>query len=151
MNATATRTPTRTVTDLLTERLAVLRTERDETSAETRGEATGDAVDRATNVEASIRLSMLEERIAALELEIAESRHHQHTDGVVSLGDTVVLDLGDGPETFVVGSVETSGAGVQTVTPSSPLGRAIVDARVGATVSYEPLPGRVLEAKVVTA
>jgi transcription elongation factor GreA len=134
---------------VLEERLAEMRAERDEAQAETRAESGGDLADRATNVEASIRLSLLDERIASLELELAESIHH--VDGVVSLGDTVELDLGDGPETFVVGSVEQAAAGVETVTPTSPLGRAILGAAVGATVTYSPRKGVLLEATVVSA
>jgi transcription elongation factor GreA len=53
----------------------------------------------------------------------------------------VTLDLGDGDETYLVGPVEQALAGADTVTPMSPLGRAIVGARVGETVTYQPRPG----------
>src|SRR3954465_2095547 len=89
---------------LLTERLALLRAERDELLRETLLEANGDLADRATNVEATIRLGLLDERIAVLETEISECRHHRHTDGIVSVGDVVTVDLGDGDETYLVGS-----------------------------------------------
>ena len=105
---------------------------------ETLLEANGDLADRATNVEATIRLRLLDERIAGLEIEIAESGHRQHTDGVVSVGDVVTVDLGEGDETYLIGSVEEAAAGVDTITPGSPLGRAIVGAEVGATVTYQP-------------
>lgn len=133
---------------VLEDRLTALRAERDQAQAETRAEAVGDVVDRATNVEASIRQAILEDRIAALELEIAAAQHEEHVDGVVSIGDTVTLDLGDGPETFVVGSVEQAVAGVETVTPTSALGRAILGAAVGATVSYSPRKGVQLKATI---
>ena len=126
---------------LLTERLAVLRAERDELLRETLLEANGDLADRATNVEATIRLGLLDERIAGVELEITEARLRRHADGVVSVGDVVTLDLGEGDETYLVGSVEEAAAGIDTITPLSALGRAIVGARVGTTVSYEPRPG----------
>jgi len=126
---------------LLTERLAVLRAERDELLRETLLEANGDLADRATNVEATIRLGLLDERIAGVELEITEARLRRHADGVVSVGDVVTLDLGEGDETYLVGSVEEAAAGIDTITPLSPIGRAIVGARVGTTVSYEPRPG----------
>ena len=138
-------------TTLLTDRLHVLRGERADLLQETTLEASGDVADRATNVEATIRLATLEERIAAVELEIEEARNADSTDGVVSVGDTVVLDLGDGPETFVVGSVEQAVAGVDTVTPASPLGRAILGAKVGDTVTYSPRSGVKLTATVVEA
>jgi transcription elongation factor GreA len=123
---------------LLTERLSLLRAERAEVFRETLLEANGDLADRATNVEATIRLRLLDDRIAGLELEIAESGHRQHTDGVVSLGDVVTVDLGEGDETYLIGSVEDAAAGVDTITSGSPLGRAIVGAEVGATVTYQP-------------
>jgi transcription elongation factor GreA len=133
---------------LLTERLTVLRTERDDLLRETLLEANGDLADRATNVEATIRLGLLDERIAGLELEIAESRHLQHTDGVVSVGDVVTVDLGDGDETYMIGSVEQAAAGVDTITPGSPLGRAIVGAEVGTTVTYQPRDGVTMSASI---
>ncbi|GAA5152023.1 hypothetical protein GCM10023340_31620 [Nocardioides marinquilinus] len=135
---------------VLEDRLTALRAERDQAQAETVAEAVGDVVDRATNVEASIRLQLLDERIAALELEIAEAAEGTHVDGVVSVGDVVVVDLGDGPESFVIGSVEQAAAGLETITPHSPLGQAIVGAKVGETVSYSPRKGVTLEATVVS-
>ena len=126
---------------LLVERLEVLRTERAALLHETLLEASGDLADRAANVEATIRLRLLDERIASLELEITESRFRSHADGVVSIGDAVTVDLGEGDETYLVGSVEQAAAGVDTITPLSPLGRAILGAAVGATVTYQPRPG----------
>jgi transcription elongation factor GreA len=135
---------------VLEDRLTALRAERDQAQAETVAEAVGDVVDRATNVEASIRLQLLDERIAALELEIAEAAEASHVDGVVSVGDVVVVDFGDGPESYVIGSVEQAAAGLETITPHSPLGQAIVGAKVGETVSYSPRKGVTLEATVVS-
>ncbi|HEX5087594.1 MAG TPA: GreA/GreB family elongation factor [Nocardioides sp.] len=136
---------------LLSSRLDELRAERAVVLADALIPPTGDLADRATNVEASIRLQLLDERIAALELEVDERRHRPHTEGVVSVGDVVTLDLGDGDETYLVGPVEQALAGVDTVTPSSPLGRAIVGARVGETVSYEPRPGMTMTATIRSA
>ena len=133
---------------LLTERLALLRAERADVFRDSLLVANGDVADRATNVEATIRLRLLDERIAGLELEIAESRHRRHTDGVVSVGDVVTVDLGEGDETYLIGSVEQAAAGVDTITPGSALGRAIVGAEVGATVSYEPRPGVPMSATI---
>jgi transcription elongation factor GreA len=132
-------------TTLLTHRLDALRAERAALLAETRAENRGDAADQATNVEALIRLQLLDDRIATVELEIAESLRRERVEGVVSVGDVVVIDLGQGDETYLVGSVEQAAAGVDTITPGSPLGRAIVGAEVGSTVSYEPRPGITLE------
>ena len=134
-------TPAADSTTLLTHRLDALRAERADLRAETRLPGTGDIADRATNVEALIRLQLLDERIATLEVEIAESGRRERVEGVVSVGDVVVIDLGQGDETYLVGSVEQAAAGVDTITPGSPLGRAIVGAAVGSTVSYEPRRG----------
>jgi transcription elongation factor GreA len=133
---------------LLTQRLRTLQAERESVLAETLIGSTGDIADRATNVEAAIRLQLLDERIATLDLEIAESRLRPHVSGVVSTGDVVTLDLGDGDETYLVGPVEQALAGVDTITPLSPLGRAIVGAAVGATVTYEPRPGVTMTATI---
>jgi transcription elongation factor GreA len=133
---------------LLTARLSLLRAERAGVFRETLLVANGDLADRATNVEAAIRLRLLDDRIAGLELEIAESRHRHHTDGVVSIGDVVTVDLGEGDETYLIGSVEQAAAGVDTITPGSPLGRAIVGAEVGVTVSYQPRPGVTMSATI---
>lgn len=146
-----TLTSTTAGSNLLTDRLAALRDEREQVLAESRLEAVGDVADRATNVEATIRLQLLDERIATLELEIERVGRQQHTDGVVSVGDVVTLDLGDGPETYVLGSVEQAAAGVDTVTPGSPLGQAILGAEVGTTVTYSPRSGVKLTATVVAA
>lgn len=137
-------------TEILAERLASLRAERAGLQAESHILASGDAADRATNVEATIRLRLLDERIAHLETEIAESGRRAHTEGVVSVGDEVTLDLGDGPETYLVGSVEAATAGIDVVTPASPLGRAILGAAVGETVTYRPRRGVTLTATVVS-
>jgi transcription elongation factor GreA len=139
--------------DVLTHRLEQLRAERTAAMTDSLRDTTGDVADRATNVEASIRLQLLDERIALLELEIDErqraGRDASRHDGVVSVGDAVRLDLGDGPEEYVVGSVEQAAAGVPTVTPGSPLGRAIVGSEVGATVTYEPRRGVRLEVTIL--
>ena len=142
--------------ELLTHRLELLRAERAAAMTHSLRDVTGDVADRATNVEASIRLQLLDERIASLELEIDEGRRQRHSEGVVSVGDVVSVDMGDGPEEYVVGSVERVAAGVPTITPGSPVGRAIVGAAVGSTVTYEPRPGvrvqvRILEASAALA
>lgn len=136
---------------LLRDRLEVLRAERTGVLAETRLPNNGDVADRATNVEALIRLQLLDERIATLELEIAESRRRERVEGVVSVGDVVVVDLGQGEETYLVGSVEQAVAGVDTITPGSPLGRAILGAEVGSTLSYQPRRGVTREVRVKAA
>ena len=115
---------------------------------ETLLEANGDLADRATNVEATIRLRLLDERIADLELDIAESRHRRHTDGVVSVGDVVTVDLGEGDETYLIGSVEQAAAGVDTITPGQPAGPRDRRRRGRRDVTYEPRAGVTMSATV---
>lgn len=135
---------------VLTARLESLREERAALITQTRVESRGDLVDQSSDIEALIRARYLEERIAALELEITDSQRREHVDGVVCIGDVVTVDLGDGDETFVVGSIEQAAAGVDTITPNSPLGRAIVGATVGSTVTYEPRPGVSIDVTVTS-
>jgi transcription elongation factor GreA len=136
--------------DILTSRLATLQAERDQALAETIPEGIGDLADRATNVDGHVRLAMLEQRIAAIEEELAVGARspERSADDAVALGDVVTLDFGDGPETFLLGSMDEAAEGVDVITPSSPLGQALLGARVGATVSYTTGAHRTLYATV---
>ena len=137
--------------DSLAARLAELRAERDQALAETIPVGDGDMADRATNVNGHVRLAMLEERIATVEVELAafrETSTHSAESGV-SVGDIVTLDLGEGPETFLLGSVDEATDGFDVITPSSPLGKALLGARVGSSVSYRTRPGRKLSAQII--
>ena len=137
-------------TDALSARLAELYVERKQLLAEIAPVGSGDEADRATNVDGHIRLAMLEQRIVALENELAERpAQRPHGDGTVSVGDVVTVDLGDGPETYLLGTVEEAAAGMDVITPSSPLGKVLQGASVGSTISYSARPGRSLQAKVL--
>jgi transcription elongation factor GreA len=138
--------------EILTTRLADLYSQRDDTLAEIVPVGSGDDADRATNVDGHVRLAMLDQRIAAIEAELADRLMPQRraSDGSVSLGDVVTVDLGDGPETYLLGSVEEAGADVDVITPSSPLGKVLQGAKVGSTLSYAARPGRHLKAKVLS-
>jgi transcription elongation factor GreA len=109
----------------------------------------GDTADRATNVDANARLTLLEQRIAAVEAELVSADRVKPQTGGVASGDVVTVDLGDGPETFLFGSVEQSGAGLDVITEASPLGQAINGAAVGATVTYRTRARRELSATVL--
>ena len=137
--------------DVLSNRLAALYLEREQVLAEIAPTGLGDEADRATNVDGHIRLAMLEQRIVAVENELAEPRPAtpKKKSDVVAVGDVVTVDLGDGPETYLLGSVDEAGAGFDVITPSSPLGRVLDGASVGATLTYAPRPGRSLTAKVL--
>jgi transcription elongation factor GreA len=138
--------------DVLSNRLAALYHEREQVLAEITPTGFGDEADRATNVDGHIRLAMLEQRIVALENELAEPRRttRRSKKGTVAVGDVVTVDLGDGPETYLLGSVDEAGTGFDVITPSSPLGKVLDGASVGATITYSPRPRRELEAKVLS-
>jgi transcription elongation factor GreA len=147
---TATLTP-ESRTDALSSRLAALYVERKQLLAEIAPVGSGDEADRATNVDGHIRLAMLEQRIVALENELAErpAAKPKTADGTVSVGDVVTVDLGDGPETYLLGSVDEAADGVDVITPTSPLGKVLQGASVGSTLSYAARPGRSLQATVI--
>jgi transcription elongation factor GreA len=138
--------------EALTLRLTELHDERLATLAEITPVGNGDDADRATNVDGHVRLAMVERRIADVEAELADAEydHRPNTDGTASVGDIVTVDFGDGPEQYLLGSVEETGPGLDVITPGSPLGRAIVGAAAGVTVSYEPRPHRSASATLVS-
>jgi transcription elongation factor GreA len=135
----------------LTARLTELRAERDQALTETIPVGDGDMADRATNVNGHVRLAMLEERIAIIEQELAAFRETstRSAGNGVSVGDMLTLDLGDGPETFLLGSVDEATDSFDVITPNSPLGKALLGARVGSSVSYRTRPGRKLSARII--
>jgi transcription elongation factor GreA len=147
---TATISPA-TRRDTLTARLTELRAERDQALTETIPVGDGDMADRATNVNGHVRLAMLEERIAIVEQELAAFRETstRSAGNGVSVGDMLTLDLGDGPETFLLGSVDEATDSFDVITPNSPLGKALLGARVGSSVSYRTRPGRKLSARII--
>ena len=138
--------------DVLSNRLAALYVEREQVLAEIAPTGLGDEADRATNVDGHIRLAMLEQRIVAVENELAEPRPaaRKKKSDTVAVGDVVTVDLGDGPETYLLGSVDEAGAGFDVITPSSPLGQVLDGAALGATLTYSPRPGRTLTAKLLS-
>ncbi|GCD91269.1 transcription elongation factor GreA [Nocardioides sp. LS1] len=78
-------------------------------------------------------------------------------DGTVSPGMKVtykfVGDDDDEAETFLLGAreIEDSIEGLKVYSPQSPLGSAIIGAKVGDTVSYDAPNGKTLEVVVVAA
>ena len=137
----------------LTDRLEQLLAQRVQAFAEsTVTGGTGDAADRAGNVEAIIRLEDLDARIAALHNQLAAPPAGETTGDTVQVGSRVGIRFGkdEAPEDFLVGFLEQSGAGIEVITPSSPLGRALLGAVAGADVSYRAAAGMVLTATLVT-
>jgi transcription elongation factor GreA len=149
MTATLTRTDRH---DALVARLADLQDERRRAQVEVVPGGVGDDADRATNVDGHVRLAMLEQRIAAVEAELADNAYatDRPADGTAAVGDTVTVDLGDGPEQYLLGSVDEAGAGLDVITPGSPLGKALIGTAAGTTVEYSPRPRLTLQATLVT-
>lgn len=138
--------------EILTTRLDALRAERDNALAETIPSGAGDVADRATNVSGHVRLAMLDERIASVEADLAalRSQSARRADDGVAVGDVVTVDFGDGPETFLLGSVDEATDRFDVITPESPLGRALAGAHPGSTIFYTAGANRTLRATVVS-
>lgn len=62
----------------------------------------------------------------------------------------IVFDGDDEVERYLVGSIEERTDGLDVVSPGSPLGEALMGAKVGDEVTYEAQPGRPLKVKVVS-
>lgn len=117
---------------------------------------TGDAADRSGNVEAIIRLEDLDARIALLHDQLSapaarDDAAKDHSDDTVHVGSSVEVRFAttEPPETFLVGMLEQSAVGVEVITPASPLGRALLGARAGQSVSYRAASGATLTVELV--
>jgi len=128
--------------------LAELRGERAQILADIPVLMCGDEADRATNVDGYAHLASLDGRIAAVESDLAAASTSAAKPGVVAVGSVVGLDFGDGTEQFLVASANHGDPDLPVVTPGSPLGRALIGAKVGARLAYEPGPGRRAEVTV---
>jgi transcription elongation factor GreA len=139
-------------TEQLAARLAGLRAERERAATELLAPSCGDEADRATNVDAHVRLATLDERIVAAESALAAALTNASatdgTAGIVSVGSVVGLDFGEGAEKYLLAPADYDGPELAVVTPGSPLGRALVGATVGARISYQPRPGQTVTVSV---
>jgi len=99
----------------------------------------------------------VEGRIRQLEemLRKAEVGETPKDDGVVEPGMVVtykfVGDDDDEAEKFLLGAREIEPEGLTAYSPQSPLGGAIIGARVGETVAYEAPNGKMLEVVILEA
>ncbi|GAA1917743.1 transcription elongation factor GreA [Nocardioides lentus] len=97
----------------------------------------------------------VEGRILQLEdmLRRAEVGETPSDDGTVSPGMKVTYRFvgDDDTETFLLGAREIEDDSLDVFSPQSPLGSAIVGAKVGDTVTYEAPNGKKLQVEVVEA
>lgn len=130
---------TRVAFEHLSAELERLRTERAELDERlVRDGTSGDVGDQAAKVELVEARERLQARIAELTRRLggAEIVEVTTTDVVVE-GVTVTLAFADGAtEHYLVGAVDTAEPGAAVVTPTSPLGRALLGARVGAVLRW---------------
>lgn len=113
--------------------------------------ATGDAADRASNIEAIIRLEEVDARISALREQLSAPAAAPAASDTVQVGSRVRVRFGAEAEaeSFLIGVLEESGGAVEVITPSSPLGRALLGARGGDEVAYRAASGASLTATLV--
>lgn len=112
-------------------------------------ETGGDLVDQASVAAQQIEIESIDRRLARIR-ELLASADEAEAMGVapadadtVGIGSTVTLKFEDGStETYHVGLIEEQNDDVVALTPSSPLGRAILGQRVGASVTYEAPAGK---------
>ncbi|WP_265448071.1 transcription elongation factor GreA [Flexivirga meconopsidis] len=96
----------------------------------------------------------MEARIRQLEelLRNATVGQSSSTEGVVSPGMVVTVDMFGDEEKFLLGNREiASDSDLDVYSERSPLGEAINGAKVGDTVSYEAPNGKTIEVKVLAA
>jgi transcription elongation factor GreA len=105
--------------------------------------AHGDLRENAEYDSAKDEQGKMEARIRQLEDMLRRAQVGSPPAGdVVNAGNVVTtLDEDGDEETFLVGSREDRSTGLTVVSADSPFGRALVGARVGATVSYEAPAG----------
>jgi transcription elongation factor GreA len=79
-----------------------------------------------------LRIRQLEAMLEGVEIVEAST-----SDGIIRVGSVVTVDFGDGEhETFLIGSIEEQRDDVEIMSPSSPLGEALLGKVVDDKVAY---------------
>jgi len=115
----------------------------------------GDAADRSVNVDAIVRAEQLEAQVAELQIRLqAWNRRESGRIGnrrsrasgpsrTVTLGSRVTLSFdGEASETYLLAPIEQAVTGQPIVTPTSPLGRALLSAAPADRITYRAGTGR---------
>jgi transcription elongation factor GreA len=94
-----------------------------------------DLADQAQRIARELELAQIDHRIDRVRTRLAalDEVPSPSPDGL-GIGTSVVIDLGDGPETYRL--ARFSERGVPTITPDSPLGTALRGVRPGQTVRF---------------
>jgi transcription elongation factor GreA len=94
-----------------------------------------------------------EARIRDIEamIERAEIVEGGSDDGTVAAGSVVAIryEGDDDAERFLIGSIEEKGGDLDVLTPGSPLGRALMGARVGDWVEFDSPTGVPLKVEII--
>jgi transcription elongation GreA/GreB family factor len=102
----------------------------------------GDAADRVPNVEAQIRIAEIERRINELHLRLQDLRAAPAAPvsdaDIVDIGSVVTISFEAGEsEKYRIEPIDESDPDLPVITPSSPLGHALLGARRGQRVTYK--------------
>ncbi len=96
----------------------------------------------------------METRIAQIGALLNNCRIVEAGDGTTVAVGSVVTVAHDGDpddvETYLVGSIEERHDGLDVISPASPMGSAILGAKIGDTVAYESPVGGALTVQVVS-
>lgn len=114
----------------------------------------GDLKENGGYIAAKEEQGKMEARIRQLEDLLRNAVVGQSTtsEGEVGSGMVVTVDMFGDEEKFLLGSREISGhSDLDVYSEKSPLGAAILGAKVGDTVSYEAPNGKTVEVKVLAA
>jgi transcription elongation factor GreA len=112
---------------------------RAELVAEQGSDTGGDLVDQASFATQQIEIESIDRRLARIrELLSATTVASDAPDDTVAVGSVVTLRFDDGStETYQVGLIEEQAGDVVALTPTSPLGQALMGHRINDKVTYD--------------
>lgn len=105
---------------------------------QSQAETGGDLIDQASVFAQQIEIEKVDNKLAHIrELLASTTVACGAADGSVAVGSVVTLRFNDGStETYQVGLIEEQDADVVALTPTSPLGQALLGHRKGETLTY---------------
>jgi transcription elongation factor GreA len=111
---------------------------------QSQAETGGDLIDQASVFAQQIEIEKVDNKLAHIrELLASTTVACGAADGSVAVGSVVTLRFNDGStETYQVGLIEEQDADVVALTPTSPLGQALIGHRKGETLTYAAPAGQ---------